>query len=972
MARTYVSLDLETTGLEAGRDAIIEIGALRFQDDRELESFSTFVNPGRAIPPFITELTGITGAHVAGAPPIRLAAQTLRQFVGQDTIIGHNIGFDLGFLRQHGALMGHRSIDTFELAGILVPHAGRYSLANLVRQLGIELPPQTHRALDDARMAHALFVSLLGRARQLPVDILTEIAQLGGRAQWGAVDFFRDALHGRQRESFSGGIGAQLAAARGGDSAKPLFLAETLPDPLEPCKSLTPLDVAGLTALLDTGGTLMAAFPEYEARPQQIEMLQAVAEAFNTPQHLIVEAGTGTGKSVAYLVPALTWAIQNGERVIVSTNTINLQEQLANKDLPALATGGLPFEFRAAILKGRAHYLCRRQLEALRARGPVDEDDARVLAKILLWLPNTLDGDSDALFLPTAGDQRVWKTLAATSENCDVDNCPYFLDDGCFFYRARDRAEGAHVVIVNHALLLADIATQNRVLPEYNYLIVDEAHHLERATTEALHFQADRFSLRRLFEELYKGQREFPSLIESLRQMASGLSRKHSYPLLDALLRLEDGADDTARGVESFFDALEMFLNENVTEKNAYAARLRITEQSRAQPAWVAALSAWSRVEARFATLVEALNQFAEGLAELAMVEVPQADALQARLAGLTRWLGETYAQLRRFMQEPSPNTIYWIEESHYRVDVLSLHAAPLRVGPLVREHLFDKKRAVILTSATLRVDGKFDYMRERWEAGDARTEAVGSPFDYTSAALLCLVNDVPEPGQPGHQQNMDKTLLELFKATEGRAMALFTSYTQLKASTQALTGALAQHDITVLAQGSGGSRGQLLENFRKGERAVLLGTRSFWEGVDVPGEALSCLVITKLPFDVPDDPLIAARAEVYADPFNEYMVPEAILRFMQGFGRLIRTHTDQGLVVVLDKRLLTRGYGRRFIESLPDPTVRTVGKTQLPEFASRWLAGKPLPSAPDPFGGGDGWYPDEPWQEPPEEPPWD
>lgn len=977
MTKTYVSLDLETTGLEPSRDAIIEIGALRFQGDHEIESFLTFVNPGRSIPPFITELTGINDAHVANAPSIRQAARELRQFVREDTVIGHNIGFDLAFLSQHGALMGQHSIDTFELASILVPHAGRYSLANLVRELGIDLPEQTHRALDDARMAHALFVTLLERAGQLPREILEEITRLGSHTPWGPVDFFRDALYGRQRQSFSGGIGAQLAAARGGDSAKPLFLSEELPDTLEPRDTLTPLDVDRLMGLLEEGGALTAAFAEYEHRPQQLEMLQAVAEAFNAGRHLIIEAGTGTGKSVAYLVPALTWAAQNGQRVVISTNTINLQEQLADKDLPTLAAGGLPFEFRAAILKGRSHYLCRRQLEALRRRGPVDSDEARVLAKILLWLPNTLDGDGDALFLPTAAENRVWQTLAATSENCDIDNCPFFLEDGCFFYRARDRAEGSHLVIVNHALLLADIATQNRVLPEYAHLIIDEAHHLERATTEALHFQVDRFVLRRIFDELLKGQRDFPGLLDALRQLAGGLSRKLSIPLLDALIRLEDAADRSSRGLESYFDSLETFLHENITQQNAYSARLRMTEQLRAQPGWEGVISSWKRVETLFATLVEALKQFADGLAELSMAEAlpdaDTADALQARLVGVSRWLGEIYGQIRAFMQEPTENIIYWIEESHYRYDVLSLHAAPLRIGPLVREHLLEKKRVVILTSATLRVDGSFDYMRERWEAWDALEQAVGSPFDYTSAALVCMVKDVPEPGKPGHQQAVERTLLELFKATGGRALALFTSYAQLKATSNALTGALAQHNITVYSQGSGSSRAQLLENFRKGERAVLLGTRSFWEGVDVPGEALSCLVITKLPFDVPDDPLVAARAEVYEDPFNEYMVPEAILRFLQGFGRLIRTHTDQGIVVVLDPRLLTRGYGQRFIDSLPDPTTRIIGKAALPDVAARWLAGKPLPVETEDEAGGDGWYPDPPWDlEPPESPPWD
>jgi len=288
---------------------------------------------------------------------------------------------------------------------------------------------------------------------------------------------------------------------------------------------------------------------------------------------------------------------------------------------------------------------------------------------------------------------------------------------------------------------------------------------------------------------------------------------------------------------------------------------------------------------------------------------------------------------------QPSSDLIYWLEMRPGN-NRLSLHAAPLHIGPLVEEHLFHKKRSVVLTSATLRTSSTFDFLRERLNAWDAHELAVGSPFDYQSSTLFYMVDDIPEPSERNYQQAMAQGMVALFRATQGRALALFTSYRQLRSTLRAIQAPLAQSGIVVQAQGEGISRAQLLENFRTGDRRVLLGTRSFWEGIDVPGDPLSCLVITKLPFSVPSDPIFAARAETFEQPFRDFTVPETILRFMQGFGRLIRTSADRGIVVVFDKRLLTKSYGQFFIESLPNPTIRRGSMAQLAEVAAEWLSG--------------------------------
>jgi DNA polymerase-3 subunit epsilon/ATP-dependent DNA helicase DinG len=963
MPKTYVSLDLETTGLEPSSDAIIEIGALRFDGERVLETFSTFVNPGRRIPPFVVDLTGITDADVAGAPGARSACQDLVAFVGRDTVVGHNIGFDLAFLRQHNVLRGQPYIDTFELAGILVPHASRYSLANLVHELNIDLPEQTHRALDDAVMTHALFLALMARAAQLSINTVKEIIRLGQRIRWVPRYFFKDALYHRQRQGFSGGIGAQLASRRGDDLAGSLFIEEEAPfEPLRPRREPRPIDVEALTMLLDPEEDLAAAFPEYEYRPQQVEMLQAVGEAFNRGMHLLVEAGTGTGKSLAYLLPAIEWAVQNEQRVVISTNTINLQEQLAYKDVPQLHEA--LYEFRSQVLKGRTHYLCRQQFETLRRRGPSSVDEMRVLAKVLAWVPHTLDGDGDGLFLPTYEERSVWYSISAANEACDPERCRFYQSDRCFFYRVRAKAESSHLLIINHALLLADVTTQNRVLPEYELLIVDEAHHLERATTESLRYTINWSALRNAFDVLLRTQQHAPAMLDEVLSLSNTLSRKDAVRLQDMVIRLQDAAERLERRLNSLFTDVEVFLDAHANTRSRYGARLRVTEGLRREVGWEAVERTWSQLAPTFSAMIDDLERLTDGLDDLSVVEAPELDAPRVRLLGVARRLAEAQSQLEHFVTEPTENAIYWLEaRNNYP---FTFNVVPLHVGALIRDHLLGKKRSVILTSATLRIEGSFDYLRERLGADGAGELTVGSPFDYQSAALLYITTDLPEPRDAGYQAQVEAAMLELFRATEGRALALFTSYQQLRATAGAITEPLGREGITVYAQGGGSSRAQLLESFRKGERAVLLGTRSFWEGVDVPGEALSCLVIVKLPFDVPSDPIVAARAEGYDDPFGQYMVPEAILRFLQGFGRLIRTATDQGIAVALDSRLLRKRYGHRFLASLPDPVIRSGSHKDLPEVARRWLAGKPLPA---------GSYADDEYDDwsvpPPEEPPW-
>ena len=957
MSRIYVAVDLETTGLDSDRDAILEIGAVKFRDEQVLDEFGSLVNPGRTIPHQILELTGITQSEANAAPSLFSLLPRLARFAGDHTIVGHNVAFDLRFLGRHGVLENSASLDTWELSTLLVPHADRYSLQRLGEQLGLASGESAHRALSDASLTHALFVALFQRAMELPTKMLQEIVKAARKARWETGRFFEDALRAAAHDVTVGSsIGAQLAAQLSAQAmpAGSLFAQPVKVLPLQPVAEPTPIDVAAAAALLEEGGALAQTFPGYEYRSEQIEMLVGVANVLNRGDHLLVEAGTGTGKSLAYLLPAVYWAAQNQDRVVVSTNTINLQQQLIHQDVPQVRAL-LPFAFEAMVLKGRGHYLCAARLDHLRRRGPRSVDEARLLTKILIWLPSTLTGDDDELSLYSPIERALWQALSAAFEGCSRNRCAAYAQGRCFFYRARRQAEAAHLIIVNHALLLSDIAVENRVLPEYNNLIVDEAQHLEDAVANQLSFDIDRRAMARLFQETGQAEPGRGSwgllgdvvALSRAPDSARRLSELASQALASRAVKLGQAARRAAAQAEVFFDSLAVFAQEFIgPARGSYARRMRVDGGLRTQPGWAEVEIAWDNAAAELASLVDGLFKLTDELHTFESLKVPGLDDLISRVVGIVRRLGETADQLNRLVFESSNENVCWISAGPEEAD-LSLHVAPLFVGSLVQEHLFHKKRSVIMTSATLRVADSYDFMRERLYAWEAQELAVGSPFDYARSTLFYLVDDIPEPRQPNqagyqeYQRALESGLASLITATGGRTLALFTSYRQLRTTARAIAGRLAREGIGVLEQGDGLSRRQLLENFKNNPRSVLMGTRSFWEGVDVPGEALSCLAIVRLPFAVPTDPLYASRAEQFDNPFFDYFVPEAVLRFLQGFGRLIRTRSDRGVVAVFDKRLLTKSYGPAFLDSLPEPTVERGMMAALPVAAARWIAGE-------------------------------
>ncbi|WKZ48086.1 MAG: helicase C-terminal domain-containing protein [Anaerolineales bacterium] len=924
---SIVAIDIETTGLSDERDAIIEIGAVKFKGHRVEDEWTSVINPGRHIPEFITGLTGISDAETRNAPKLRDIIHELEAFVGDAPVVGHNIRFDLGFIqKQAGILHYNEVIDTYELAAVLMPTASRYNLGSLGKQLGILLPA-THRALDDAKVTMAAFNKLFELARELPLELVSEFVQQSEPLEWDARWVFQEVLRAKAKEGIKSKKIKTKEPSRFDDSNFP---------PLDNPETPIPLNTDEVASVLEYGGPFSQYFESFEQRPEQVAMMRAVSDALSYGSHLMVEAGTGVGKSFAYLVPAALFAKQNNTRVIVSTNTINLQDQLVQRDLPNLSQA-LNLDFRFSILKGRSNYLCPRRLESLRHFGPKNADEMRVLAKILVWQMENQSGDRSELNLTGPTEREAWNRLSAEDDACTAETCITRMGGACPFHRAKSASQSAHVLVVNHALLLSDVATGSKVLPEYSHLIIDEGHHLESATTNALSFRLTQYDVDRMMKEVGGTNagvlgRLLGETSDALRPSDFGLLQKKVSHATDMAFRIEQMSREFFRIVGEFAQ-----LQREGQPQSNYAWQARVLPATRTLPLWDEVEMAWDATGETLRNLLNELSTIYKAAADLYAEGHDNLEDVMSEISNVSRRLTEAEANITGMISKPVNGMVYWIEVQPNQ-NRLSLNAAPLSVASLVEKYLWHEKRSVILTSATLTAHGEFQYLRNTLGADEADEMQLGSPYDYESAALLYIANDIPEPNQNGYDQALNRTILATAKATGGRMLVLFTSYSALKKTAQAITGPLARDDIYVYEQGDGASPNALLESFKATERAVLLGTKSFWEGVDVPGDSLSVVVLTKLPFDVPTDPLIAARSEMYEDSFNQYYLPEAILKFRQGFGRLIRTASDRGVVAILDRRVLTKQYGRLFLESLPRCTARQGPATNLPREAGNWL----------------------------------
>ncbi|WP_214740300.1 MULTISPECIES: ATP-dependent DNA helicase DinG [unclassified Exiguobacterium] len=902
---TYVIVDLETTGhsVKSG-DELIEFAAVVVQEGEVIERYSTLIRPSRPIPPFITQLTTISDADVSDAPLFEEVIPDIWKMLDGRVFVAHNVTFDLTFLNESLEQAGYlpfqgRAIDTVELARILYPTLESHALEALSDTFDL-LHTDAHRALSDAEATAELFIRMLDRLRDLPIVTLKRLRELSESWTSHVEPLLDDIILEvgiRPDDETRFDIHRKIALYRPSDSFVPAVERE----PFEPF------------LLRTIEETLPSIFEQFEPRQSQFEMMRHVYKALDDEETLLVEAGTGTGKTLAYLIPSAHHALETKRPVVISTHTIQLQEQLLNRDLPVLRQIFPEIEF--TLLKGRRNYIDLRKFEMV-----LDESNDGVLvsmckAMVLVWLTETETGDLEELSFPGSATQgpASFKRLIqadASSEFGRFD--PWYSRD--FFTKAVLRSKEADLIVTNHALLFSDLQHQAGILPTDTPLVLDEAHQVEEVASHHFGVTFDAIQFDRLFKWFgYGADGKFHSRIIQLADLTSVTEEAEAFSqqIDGALAQVEEELEDLLTALQSLSKKKEP--RQTVRFEREGATFRPIREVA-------------NRLENKLRTLRTSLRHLHRLLDERKEHMTFKQRALISDLKTLIGDVRELESVIYETMLTRDDDAVSWVELNLGNRKLTSVYTQPVEIGPLLHERLF-KKRPTILTSATMTVSGKFSFMERRLglEGEPVRRVVLPSPFNFREQAKLFvpsdfpLINDVPLP------QFVDQTaqsIVQIANVTKGRMLVLFTSNELLRLTYEQVKDHL-DPSYTLLAQGvSGGSRSRLTKQFKRMEQSILFGTASFWEGVDIPGEALTCLVIVRLPFAPPDQPIMQARSEkiesLGKSPFFELSLPQAVIRFKQGVGRLIRSKGDYGAIFVFDRRVETTRYGKQFINSLP------------------------------------------------------
>ena len=902
--RTLVFLDLETTGLSSSGDRIIEIGAIKVKDNKVIDTFHSLVIPGIPVPFNIQKLTGITNEEINKKGKILDEIKpAFLKFIGNNPIVGHNISFDRDFLLASGLKLENQFLDTCELSCILFPTFSHHSLNFFIKKFKIR-EKEVHRALADCEDTYKLWLALFNSLEKKDLSLIQKINQLMEPTEWVFKEIFRD-------------MGKIMIA----DKLRP---EEDITDteislkkeivPYNPEEKI-PLNIPEIISNFEKKGMLSKYLPDYESRIQQREMAEMVCKVLNEDKHLFIEVGTGTGKSLAYLIPSIHWAVNNHIKVVVSTNTKNLQDQLWNKEIPFL-NKNLNVGFSSALVKGRENYICLRKWQKLYEE-PVSlfYNDRMALLYFLAWRYRTKEGLLENISAWYSNKfprtKEIDEQIRSEKDTCLNKLCAF--RHNCFYQKMKKTAYSADIIISNHALTLSP----PQWFPSFWHLILDEGHNVEDAATDLFTKEVSNVELLKLFSWMYSGKKESRSRLGFIwgvvQKEKDFKNREKVFALREKITFL---IGEIRRGtLVKFPELFFSIMDEKKNDEMSGVKKLLTLKEIKKKKNWGNLKTVWENLIFEMAELEKLLSDL-ENIFEKSELDELEKKEITGTINFISKNVVEIKDILNFILKEESENYVYWggKVERDEQLPIWYIKAAPVNVGEFLKD-LYEKKASIIFTSATLTVADKFDFFIQRLGCdvlppGKILTKVLGSPFDYKEKVILGIPKNFPSYNYlypEGFVLDLSDGIEKIAISVRGKILVLFNSLSRMREIYKRIKPKLESENIMILCQYIDGSRSSLVERTKNTDGDVLLfGTKSFQEGIDISG--LNGVIIEKIPFPNPNDPVIQGRKEYFennnCNPWNEYLIPLTTIALKQSFGRLMRKKTDKGFIIIFDSRL--------------------------------------------------------------------
>ena len=940
----FTAVDIETTGLDRNSDEIIEIGVVKFKNNKVSNSFQSFINIENPLPAHIKTLTHISDKDLLNASSQKIVLDNFLNFIKDDILCFHNADFDYNFINsglKSSSFSELKNVfyDTLEISRIFLPHIKSHSLGKLNKFFKIT-NENPHRAVGDAKSTGKLFSKLIEFILENyeigTINRIIELAKLA-KLSSGFVNFLEQLRKYQIKTSF---------LKQKEKSSQAIFFPQTnfISNLLKDEKPAQKFSETEILKMFEKKGQLDKNFVNYEIRDGQIDMVAWTSEAYKDGKILLIEAGTGVGKSLAYLIPSIFFSKFSKKKIIISANTKNLQEQLFFKDIFTIQKV-TNLTFSAVLLKGRNNYLCQRKWNEIATdwSGYLTQFEMKLALNLIVWAINTKTGDIEENYSFRQTGTTLWQKVAADSNYCYGKKCSFYEE--CFVMKIRSLAEKSNLVIVNHSLLLSDAVSENSVLGDYSDLVIDEVHNLPQIAATHFGFSVSIFDFMTISKKILT-KAEFQFGIVNNIKIAVTKSMIQDSQKNDLKNKLEDiliPLEDLSNASSDFFTNI----NQIAIEKGSYG-KLRFQNLSifKSSQYLVEALNN------HLSRLYKILNNLYIEIKKISPNVFPFHDKNISDLDGILNQIYELQLKFQQIFSPDFENFAFWLETTDKKFSSelfphCSIVCAPIEVNRYLYEFFWSKLETTILTSATIAIRNEYKFFKnltglDKVDDNKLMEFIASSPFDYPNQMRILIPDFLPNPQDKFFNSQAISLLEETISAHNRGTLVLFTSHRDLNLAFSELTNSAIEQDITLLAQNKTGSRTSILDTFREDENSVLLGTRSFWEGIDVQGKSLEILLLYRLPFLVPTEPLVEAYMDKLQrdgkNSFLYYLLPISLLHFKQGFGRLIRNKTDKGVVIILDSRILKKDYGKYFIEVMPVKPIKVTSSLGMTDYITGWF----------------------------------